>query len=139
MLPGQPRIVARFLWLSVLLSCAACEPRREAAPDSVQQPADELSYLARLYREQLTADDPVLLEQAIMCERHRVATVIGYDSSRLRFRELKDTLFSIRDVQAQRRVGARLGGSVIASGDNPICRSFNTVADSVLPLPRVPR
>jgi hypothetical protein len=154
-LRGPGRIIARrdpARWLRAAVvagvvgpaaAVGACHPdssRRDSAVAHQRAP-DPADSLYTLYRAQLSSDNPVLVEQQIICERGRLDSLLGSAEAARRARAVEERAYTWRDWAARRRVDAALGGrefeaSATACTPGRLARLRRPVADSLAVIAR---
>jgi hypothetical protein len=87
-----------------------------------------------LVRSQLTAVDPALIEQQVVCEGIRLEKALGGDEALLRIRSALDTAYRTRaDSDALQRLSDKLAGQEFGS-DGTACDSMIAAWDSASPI-----
>lgn len=127
----------------VCVASGACTgPARDAAhplPHSVERYPRAADRFLILVREQLSAPDPVHVEQEIMCEGERMSRALGEAETSVRIRSALDTAYLRHsDSVAFQRVGRALEGHMLGTSDG-VCDALIAAADSVDPIVPVRR
>ena len=135
---GCMHAVRILLILVLLLASGACErPARDAvraSPRSVEQYPHAVDRFMQLARKQLSASDPVSVEQQMMCESERVSRALGAAEAEARILTALDTAYLHHDDSvALQRVGQAMAGRVLGTGDH-VCDSLIAAADRIDPI-----
>lgn len=109
---GRMTWVLRAAGAGLGVVASACRPEPPRADTAIvgrgtPNPTDSLY---KLYRAQLTAENPLLVNQQILCEYVRLDSLLGREEARRRTRAVEDSVYRWRDVAARQRVRAALGG-----------------------------
>jgi hypothetical protein len=124
-----------LITLATLCAVAGCgdAPHRGRSTTTTTQPHAADRY-ARLLREQLTATDPVAIEQQLTCEARRIGQAFGAAESRVRLHVVEDSVLRTLEERAlHRRVRTLVAGRSYET-DGSLCDSLNATADQELPL-----
>jgi hypothetical protein len=93
--------------------------------------------LARLERAAVTDLHPQPIEQAIMCEMHRVEVVIGYSDFDVRYKLLTDSVAREFSRAAINQLEDRMAGAVLDAGPSAKCEAIRQEAERELPLKKI--
>ena len=89
-------------------------------------PGDSLGRLIRAWLGSESPDEAREKGTRFLCEQRRLLVVFGLDSGNAITKRVQDTIFSVRDLPARRRVEGWMGGAV-----NMSCPGVDRLQDSL--------
>jgi len=95
-------------------------------------PGDSLAHLIRVWLGSGSPDEARDRGHRVSCEQGRLVVVFGVDSGGAIMKRVEDTIFSIRDLPARRRIDGWMAGAA-----NMNCPDVDRLRDS--PTRRCPR
>lgn len=103
--------VARALALAAVaaIGCSVPKPAKEGVVAT--GPGDSLASLSRAWVASKSPDEARDRGHQISCEQARLLAVFGFDSANAIMKRVEDTVFSIRDLPARRRVDGWMSGA----------------------------
>lgn len=114
----------RFSAVVLLVGCGP-STRTPAKPSaSVATDPHALDSLATLMRIRLTTEEPIVVEQSMVCQSLKIFDKFGQVEARLRIQGMMDTIYKTRaDSLAADRADSRLAGTFIRT-DSFMCDSL---------------
>jgi hypothetical protein len=118
---GRPGLIALLFTTAV-----ACTRNETPSPSSsTNQAPGRGDSLAKLIRAMLTAPDPGVPYQAMMCETKRLILLYGPEGAESIRQEVVDTIYTRNDRAARRRVESKLAHRVFYSACDSSSRAPN--------------